>query len=85
MSDKICFGARPSLVFVGNRRASTLDLVGPDGKTLRQKYVVGEPHPCAAGSAEDMKRLGFVGVYAKQAETLYRLPGSARTIRIKFK
>lgn len=71
-------------MFVGNRRASTLDLVGPDGKTLRQKYVIGEPHPCAAGSAEDMKQRGFVGVYAKQTGTLYRLPGSARTFRLKF-
>ena len=79
MSDKFCFAASSPLMFVGNRRASTLDLVGPDGKTLRQKYVIGEPHPCAAGSAEDMKRRGYVGVYSKQTGILYRLPGSART------
>ena len=68
-------------VFVGNRLASTLDLVGPDGKTLRQKYIIGEPHACAVGTVEQMKRRGYVGAYSKKTEPVYYLPGSSRIIR----
>jgi hypothetical protein len=83
LNDKFSFGAASSLAFVGNRLASTLDLAQPDGKTLRQKYLIGDPQPCPAGSAEEMTRRGFVGVYSKQTEPLYRLPGSQRTLRQK--
>jgi len=51
--------------FVGNRHISSLDLVGPDRKTLRDKYRVGEPQDCDAGTAEEMKRRGYVGIYSR--------------------
>ena len=51
--------------FVGNRSSSCLDLVGPDKKTIREKYIVGEPHDCPMGNAAEMKRRGFVGIYLK--------------------
>lgn len=60
--------------FVGNRLASCLDLVGPDKKTLRQKFLVGEPRQCAAGSAEDMKKRGYVGIYQKERTVTFRIP-----------
>lgn len=62
--------------FVGNRRASSLDLVGPDKLTLREKYLIGEPRDCAYGSAEEMRREGYVGIYQKSPVILYRLPGT---------
>lgn len=68
--------ARDEATFVGNRLASCLDLVGPDKKTLRQKFLVGEPRACAAGSAEDMKRRGYVGIYQKERTITFRLPQS---------
>jgi hypothetical protein len=49
--------------FTGNRRETCLDLVGYDGKTLREKFIIAEPRACSAGSAEKMKRDGFVGLY----------------------
>lgn len=52
--------------FLGNRLASSLDLVGLDRKTLRQKYDIGEPFDCPLGNAEEMKRRGFVGIYLKE-------------------
>lgn len=66
--------------FIGNRSASSLDLVGPDKKTLREKYYIGEPHDCPAGSADEMKRRGFVGIYLKEPVTFYRLPNSNRIV-----
>ena len=62
--------------FVGNRLASCLDLLGPDKKSLRQKFLVGEPGRCAAGSADEMKRRGYVGIYQKEREFKFRLPHS---------
>jgi hypothetical protein len=62
--------------FVGNRLATCLDLVGPDKKTLRQKFLVGEPRGCAAGTAEEMKKRGYVGIYQKEREIRFRLPNS---------
>ena len=62
--------------FVGNRLATCLDLIGPDKKSLRQKFLVGEPGRCAAGSAEDMKRRGYVGIYQKERELRFRLPNT---------
>ena len=52
--------------FIGNRLSSSLDLIGPDRKTLRQKYDIVEPFDCPLGSAEEMKRRGFVGIYLKE-------------------
>ena len=60
--------------FVGNRSAQSLDLVGPDKKTLREKYVIGDPHDCPMGSAGEMKRRGYVGIYLKNAPVRFRLP-----------
>ena len=64
--------------FVGNRLASTLDLVGPDGMTLRQKYLIGDPQACQAGSAVEMKRRGYVGAYSRRIEVYFRKPRPAR-------
>jgi hypothetical protein len=72
--NKISEPARDESTFVGNRLASCLDLVGPDKKTLRQKFLVGEPRACAAGSAEEMKRRGYVGIYQKERTVTFRLP-----------
>jgi hypothetical protein len=58
--------------FIGNRLASSLDLVGPDQKTLREKYLVGDPRDCPIGAAEEMKRRGYVGIYEK--ESRHRIP-----------
>lgn len=57
--------------FVGNRRATTLDLIGPDMKTLREKYMIGEPRDCPMGTGERMKRLGFVGIYEREPQPAY--------------
>jgi hypothetical protein len=62
--------------FVGNRSTNCLDLVGPDKKTLREKYFIGEPHDCPLGSADEMKRRGFVGIYLKNPVVRLRLPNS---------
>lgn len=62
--------------FVGNRSVSCLDIVGPDKRTLREKYLVGEPHACPMGSAEEMKKRGFVGIYLKNPTVKLRLPNS---------
>jgi hypothetical protein len=69
--------------FVGNRRASSLDLVGPDKTTLREKYLIGEPRDCPHGSAEEMKRAGYVGIYRKSGAITYRLPGTNLTITVQ--
>ena len=60
--------------FVGNRLAGCLDLIGPDKRTLRQKFLIGEPRQCAAGSAEEMKRRGYVGIYQKERTVTFRIP-----------
>ena len=60
--------------FVGNRLASCLDLVGPDKKTLRQKFLIGKPRQCAAGSSEEMSRRGYVGIYQKERSVTFRIP-----------
>ncbi len=67
--------------FVGNRPRHVLDLVGPDKKTLRQKYVVGDPCACPVGTVEEMKRRGYVGVYLQNTAMLYRLPSSGKIIQ----
>lgn len=59
------------VTFVGNRRATTLDLVGPDMKTLREKYFIGIPRDCPMGSAEQMKRMGFIGIYEKEPQPAF--------------
>jgi hypothetical protein len=63
--------------FVGNRSVSCLDIVGPDKRTLRDKYLIGEPHACAAGTAEQMSKRGFVGIYTKNPIVRLRVPGSS--------
>ena len=63
--------------FVGNRSTNCLDLVGPDHKTLREKYIIGEPHDCPIGSADEMKRRGYVGIYLKGSAVKLRLPNSS--------
>ena len=68
--------------FLGNRRASSLDLIGADGKTLRQKYIIGHPQNCSVANADEMKRRGYVGIYAKNAVSVFRLPNSSLTIRV---
>ena len=67
--------------FVGNRSVNCLDLVGPDKRTLREKYLIGEPHDCPIGSAEEMKRRGFVGIYLKNTAIKFRLPNSSMIIQ----
>ncbi len=67
--------------FVGNRLAGCLNLIGPDGKSLQQKFLIGEPRSCAAGSAEQMKQRGYVGIYQKERITKFRLPNSNLTIQ----
>jgi len=62
--------------FVGNRSVHCLDLVGPDKKTLREKYIVGEPHDCPMGTADEMKRHGYIGIYVKNPVVRLRLPHS---------
>jgi len=63
-------------MYIGNRPASTLDIVGPDKRTLRQKYIIGDPQDCPAASAQEMKRRGFVGIYQKEQSLNFRLPNS---------
>ncbi|MEO6181707.1 MAG: hypothetical protein ABIP71_01100 [Verrucomicrobiota bacterium] len=67
--------------FVGNRLAGCLNLIGPDGKSLRQKFLIGEPSACAAGSAEEMKKRGYVGIYQKERTMTFRLPHSNMVIQ----
>ena len=67
--------------FVGNRLATCLDLIGPDKKTLREKYHVGEPRDCPFGTAEEMKRRGFVGIYEKQARHKISAPKIASLLK----
>ena len=67
--------------FVGNRPQSTLDLVGPDKKSLREKYRIGPPQACPAGSVEEMKRRGFVGIYQKSPTRIFRVLGTDVTVR----
>jgi hypothetical protein len=66
--------------YVGNRPSNSLDLVGPDKKTLREKYLIGEPRDCPVGTAEEMKARGFVGIYRKEVAKFYRLPNSNRVV-----
>ena len=63
--------------FVGNRLATCLDLIGPDKKTLRDKYLVGDPRDCPMGTAAEMKARGFVGIYEK--DTRHRIPAAKLT------
>ncbi|HZM01817.1 MAG TPA: hypothetical protein VFC44_02235 [Candidatus Saccharimonadales bacterium] len=67
--------------YVGNRSIRCLDLVGPDQKTIRQKYLIGEPQDCPMGRADEMKQRGFVGIYLKEAVTFFRLPNSNRILQ----
>ena len=61
--------------------ATSLDLLGPDRKSLRQKFLIGEPGRCAAGTVEEMKRRGYVGIYEKEREARFRLPQSNLVIQ----
>jgi hypothetical protein len=72
VSSSVCNAA----TYVGNRPASTLDIVGPDKRTLREKYIIGDPQACPAASAEEMKRRGFVGIYQREPVMTFRLPHS---------
>jgi hypothetical protein len=76
VEDSLCNAAS----YVGNRPGNSLDLVGPDKKTLRDKYLIGEPRDCPAGTAGEMKARGFVGIYRKEPGTFYRLPNSNRIV-----
>ena len=67
--------------FVGNRSVGCLDLVGPDQRTIREKYLIGEPHDCPLGKAEEMKRRGYVGIYLKNTPIKFRLPNSSLVIQ----
>jgi hypothetical protein len=62
--------------FVGNRSVRCLDLVGPDKKTIREKYIIGDPHDCPLGTADQMKERGYVGIYLKNPVIRLRLPNS---------
>ena len=62
--------------FVGNRSVNCLDIRGPDRRTIREKYLIGEPHDCPMGSADEMKRRGFVGIYVKNPVVRLRIPHS---------
>jgi hypothetical protein len=66
--------------YIGNRPSSCLDLVGPDKKTLREKYFIGDPHDCPSGTAAEMKARGFVGIYSREQATFFRLPKSNRRV-----
>ena len=66
--------------YVGNRSARCLDLVGPDKRTIRDKYLIGEPCDCPIGTAEEMKARGYVGIYLREPVTFYRLPNSNRIV-----
>lgn len=66
--------------YVGNRSGRCLDLIGPDKKTLREKYLIGEPRDCPMGTAAQMKAQGYVGIYLKEPVTFYRLPNSNRIV-----
>ena len=66
--------------YVGNRSERCLDLVGPDAKTIREKYLIGEPRDCPFGSAAEMKARGYVGIYLRDPVTFFRLPNSNRII-----
>ncbi len=60
--------------YIGNRLATSLELMGPDKKKLRDKYHIGEPRDCAAGSSVEMKRRGYVGIYEKESRIRMSLP-----------
>jgi hypothetical protein len=53
------------LIFLGNRPASALDLIGPDGLSLRRKYLIGDPRDCPFAPADVMKKNGYVGIYRR--------------------
>ncbi|MEP6662971.1 MAG: hypothetical protein ABJC04_04830 [Verrucomicrobiota bacterium] len=67
--------------FIGNRMVGSLDLIGPDKKSLREKYLIGDPRQCAAGSAEEMKRRGYVGIYMKERVVRFRIPQSGLVLQ----
>jgi hypothetical protein len=81
MTNKTPTNSPNAPVFVGNRSVRCLDLVGPDKKTIRQKYLIGEPHSCPMGTAEEMKRRGFVGIYLREPAVLFRLPDSGKIVQ----
>ena len=68
--------------FVGNRLQRALDLCGSDGRTLRQKYIIGDPMECPAGTAMEMKRLGYVGLYSRSNLLVYTLPNTRLRIHV---
>ena len=66
--------------YVGNRSERCLDLVGPDKRTIREKYLIGEPRDCPFGSAAEMTARGYVGIYLREPVAFFRLPNSNRII-----
>jgi len=70
-----------SATFVGNRPVHALDWLGPDKKSLRQKYLIGEPCNCPSGTADQMKKRGYVGIYLKSPGMFFRLPNSGKIIQ----
>jgi hypothetical protein len=70
--------------FIGNRRETCLDLVGYDGKTLREKFLVGDPRDCHVGSAAEMKQEGFVGIYSKPLKFSKAVPRTNGKSKIQY-
>jgi hypothetical protein len=67
--------------FVGNRSVNCLDIVGPDKRTIREKYIIGEPHDCPMGTSNEMKKRGYVGIYLKTPTLKFRIPNSNVVIK----
>ena len=77
--------ADAGLYFIGNRLETSLDLLGPDRKTLRQKYVIGDPRDCPAGTAKEMKARGYIGLYKRDAVVEFRIPNTNLTIQFSLR
>ena len=65
MSKQAVHSSSVPLNFLGNRLASALDLIGPDGLSLRRKYLIGDPRDCPFAPADVMKKNGYVGIYRR--------------------
>jgi len=50
---------------VGNRHAHALDFLDKGLRTVRDNYWIGEPRDSELGTAEELKKRGFVGLYQK--------------------
>jgi hypothetical protein len=51
--------------YVGHRLASALDFLDEGCRTVRDNYIIGDPQDCEIGTAAQLKKKGFVGLYRR--------------------